>query len=671
MGDCNMNMRPHNLKLIVSLFLIIITLAVFWQVRNHEFINYDDDDYVTKNSYVQAGWTWKGVSWAFKSRLHGHWHPVTWLSHMTDCQLFGLNPAGHHLTSLFLHIANALLLFLILRRTTGALFRSAFVAALFAIHPLHVEPVAWVAGRKDVLCTSFWMLAMWAYVRYSEQPGFGRYLLTLLAFMLGLMAKPMVVTLPLVFLLMDYWPLNRFQFGQASAEGKAQNLESHNPRYKSTSLRRLVGEKVLFFVVTGAFVLLTVLARQSYFFRARNIMEYGASQSPFLSSLMPAAHNLIRAPVSYMTYIGKLLWPFELAAPYSKPGMLLIWQVGAAGLLLICISLLVFWKGRRSPYLPVGWLWYLLTLLPVIGMTKAAPYVVADRYTYLPLIGLFIMIAWGIPDLLAGWRYRRLVLGMLTGMFVVGFAVSSWLQVRHWKNGLTLFEHVVSVTTNNWLAHNNLGTALEAEGRFGEAITHYSEAVRIEPNLVHVRNNLGAVLDRQGRFDEAISHFSEAVRIKPDYPEAHNNLGVVLTKQGKLQEAISHYLEALRIKPDHAEAHNNLGLAYIGQGRIEEAFRHFSDAIQIKPRYAEAHFNLGVALAKQGKVWWAIRHFSEAVRIKPDYAGAHFNLGVALAQQGRLDEAIGHFSEAIRIKPDFSEAMHYLKQALEEAGRLE
>jgi len=663
MGDCNMNMRSHNLKLIVSLFLIIITLAVFWQVRNHEFVNFDDDDYITTNRYVQAGWTWEGVSWAFTSKFHGHWHPVTWLSHMTDCQLFGLNPAGHHLTSLFLHIANVLLLFLILERMTGALFRSALVAALFAIHPLHVEPVAWIADRKDVLSTSFWMLAMWAYVRYAERPGFGRYILILVAFILGLMAKPMVVTLPLVFLLMDYWPLRRFQFGQ--------NHNSLKPRYQSASLRRLVGEKVLFLVVTGAFVILTVLARHSFFLYSKNIMKYGASQRPFLSSLMPEGHNLIHAPVSYITYIGKLLWPFNLAAPYPKPGMPVIWQVGAAGLLLICISFLVFWKGRRSPFLPVGWLWYLLTLLPVIGVVKAAPYMLADRYTYLPLIGLFIMIAWGVPDLVAGWRYRRLVLGISTAMLVLGFTVSSWLQVRHWKNGLTLFEHVVNVTTDNWLAHNNLGTALEAKGRFDEAITHYSEAVRINPNLVHIHNNLGAVLDRQGRFDEAISHFSEAVRIKPDYAEAHNNLGVVLTKQGKLEEAIGHYLKALVIKPDHAEAHNNLGLAYIGQGRVEEAFGHFSDAIQIKPHYAEAHFNLGVALAKQGKVWWAIRHFSEAVRIKPDYAGAHFNLGVALAQQGRLDEAIGHFSEAIRIKPDFSEAMHYLKQALEEAGQLE
>ncbi|MBW2173148.1 MAG: tetratricopeptide repeat protein, partial [Deltaproteobacteria bacterium] len=659
-------MRRHRSEIIVSLFLVIITVAVYWQVRNHEFINYDDDDYVTENNYVQAGWTWEGVSRAFTSKLHGHWHPVTWLSHMTDCQLFGLNPAGHHLTSLFLHIAK--------ERTTGALFRSAFVAALFAIHPLHVESVAWVADRKDVLSTFFWMMAMWAYVRYAEHPGFSRYLLTLVAFIVGLMAKPMVVTLPFILLLMDYWPLRRFQFGQPKMEGNAQNRGSLNSKYQSTSLRRLVLEKVLFLIVVGIFVILLLFARQHmHDHQVGLVAQESGAVVLSLRDFLPRPEQIAQALLTYISYIGKMFWPLGLATPYSRDMIYVVqnWQVVGAGLLLLGISFFVVWRGRRDPYLLVGWLWYLVAILPVIGFVRLGPHLMADRYTYLPLIGLFIMIAWGVPDLVAKWRYRRLVLGISTGIVVLGLTVCTWLQVRHWKSSVTLFEHVVSVTADNWLAHNNLGSGLEKEERYDEAMVHYLEALRIKPHHAKVYNNLGIVCIKQGKVKEAFGYFSEAIRLKPDYAEAHHNLGAAFIEQGKVEEAISHYFEALRIKPDYAEAHDKLGTAFYRQGNLDEAISHYSEALQMKPNYPEAHYNLGVVFAKQGRVREAISRFSDAIRIKPDYAEAHFNLGVAFAEQGKLKEAMSHFSEALRVKPDYAEAHHSMGAIVEAKGRLD
>ena len=547
-------MSRYRSEIIICLFLIMTTLAVYWQVGNHEFINYDDDDYVTENRQVRAGCTIEGVTWAFTTRFHGHWHPLTWLSHMMDCQLFGLNPGRHHLASLFLHIANTLLLFLVFKRMTGALLRSAFVAALFALHPLHVETVAWVADRKDVLSTFFWMLTMWTYVRYSKRPGFNRYLPVLIAFVLGLMAKPMVVTLPFVLLLMDYWPLGRYSTIQPFNHSTTR-LFNHS------SLPRLVWEKVLFLIFVGACAVVTV-----------SVMQYERTPALDLSKLWPTKSHIANALVSYITYIGKMLWPLDLAIPYPYPEVLPVWQVGGAGLLLLCISFLVFWRRRHYPYLLVGWLWYLVTLVPVIGLVKVGPHAMADRYTYVPLIGLFIIIAWGVPDILARWRYRRIVLAISTGIVLAAFMICTWLQVCYWTDSITLFRHTVNVTANNYVGHNNLGKGLARQGNFKEAISHFSEAVRIKPDCAEAYYNLENALARQGSLKEAIGHFSEAVRIEPDYAEAYYNLGVVLARQGKLKEAISHFSEALRIKPDYTKARYNLERALQQMGKSAGAF---------------------------------------------------------------------------------------------------
>ncbi|MBW1744400.1 MAG: tetratricopeptide repeat protein, partial [Deltaproteobacteria bacterium] len=626
----------------------------YWQVRNHEFINYDDDDYVTHNSHVRSGWTWQGLSWALRSKLHGHWHPVTWLSHMTDCQFFGVNPGPHHLSSVFIHILNTLLLFLI----------------LFAIHPAHVESVAWVADRKDILSTLFWMLAMWAYLRYVDRPRFRRYLLVVVAFVLGLMAKPMVVTLPLVLLVMDYWPLGRLKFWPSKGNRRPNNQESLNPGEQRVSARRLVGEKLLLLVFAGVFILVTMSARQRTFGTENIERQYEGGRLPAVLELVPERQQIARPIGNYITYIHKMLWPHDLATPYPKPGNLEFWQIGGALLLLVCISLLVVWRGRRYPYLPAGWLWYLVTFLPVIGVVKMGPQMMADRYTYLPYIGLFIIIAWGAPDLLGGWRYRRLLLGIAGGLVLLCLTVCTWLQVGHWKSSKTLFQHGVNVTNGNWLAHNNLGSVLEKEGRLEEAAHHYSEALRAWPELEEILVNIGIVRMKQGKIDEAFEHFSRAIRGKPKFVEAHINMGTALATQGRIDEALESYSEALRLSPDSLAAHKNLGMLLAKQGKVDEAMAHYSEMLRIRPGYAEAHFHIGVALAGQSRVDEAMKHFSEALRIEPDYAEAHNNLGVILEGQGQFDKAMSHYSEALRIDSDNAGAHFNLSVALDRQGQV-
>jgi Flp pilus assembly protein TadD len=651
-------MNRRRSEIILCLLLIMTTLAVYWQVRHHEFLNYDDDDYVTENRHVQAGWTMESLAWAFTSRLHRHWHPLTWLSHMTDCQLFGLNPAGHHLSSVFLHLANALLLFFVLRRMTGALFRSAFVAALFALHPLHVEPVAWVADRKDLLSAFFWILTMWAYVHYAEDPGFKRYVLVFIAFILALMAKSMVVTLPFALLLMDYWPLERFEFRQSREEQNPRNRKGQDARYEGSPAFRLVWEKALFFLIVGACGVVTILF----------IAPEGALRLN-LSQYWPTGSHIANVPVSYVSYVVKMVWPLHLATPYPEQTVVPLWQAGGAGLLLLGISFLVLWQRRRYPYLLVGWLWYLVTLAPVIGLVKVGPHRMADRYTYIPLIGLFVIIAWGVPDILARWPYRRMVLTVSASVVLLGVAMDSWFELRYWKDSMALFRHTLHVTPNNSLADNNLGVAYADEGNLEAAIDHYVEAIRIKPDYAKAHYNLGVALANQGDLEGAIGEYSKVIVMAPAYAAAHHNLGVAVAKQGRLKEAIGHFSEAIRINPNYAEAHYNLGNALARRGSLKEAIGHYMKALKIKPDYAEAHYNLGVALMRQGNPDEAVGHFSEAVRIEPDYAKAHYNLGVVLAEQGRFEEAIGHFSEAVRIDPDFVEARHNLELTLGLTGK--
>ena len=565
--------RGHALIFLTSLFLVVATLVAFWQVGSHEFINLDDNEYITENRVVQSGLTLEGLTWAFTATHSANWHPLTWLSHMLDCQLYGLNPGGHHLTNLVFHIASTLLLFFVLKRMTGAPWRSGFVAALFALHPLRVESVAWISERKDVLSAFFWMLTMWTYVRYVKRPGIDRYLLVILFFALGLLSKPMLVTLPFVLLLLDYWPLGRFQLTPSRKNLKSPQSKPKNANHQISMALRLMREKAPFFIISAASSILTIFAQQKG--GAVVSLEHFAFETRVANAL-----------VTYVSYIAKMVWPQRLSVFYPYPEAFPLWKVVGAVLLLSFLTFLAIRAARKYPYFAVGWFWYIGTLVPVIGLVQVGMQAMADRYTYVSLIGLFIMIAWGAPDILAGWRYRRVLLSISAGIILLFLMIVTRLQVQHWQNSIMLFEHSINVTSNNSLAHNNLGSAFMRQGKIQEAIAHFTEALRISPHHPEFHYNLGVVLQGQGKLQEAMIHFAEAVRIKPDYAIAHNNLGVGLIVQGKVQEAITHFAKAVQAKPDYAEAHINLALGYLTMGDRASALEEYKILKKLNPNLA-------------------------------------------------------------------------------------
>jgi hypothetical protein len=548
----------RNLMYLISLLLIVLTIGAYWGIQHNEFINYDDGVYITENHYVQAGLTLKGVIWAFTTTRAGNWHPLTWLSHMLDCQLYGLNPGHHHSTSLVFHIANTLMLFLLFKRMTGTLWVSSFVAAMFALHPLHVESVAWGAERKDVLSTFLLILTVWAYVGYAKRPSLNRYLLVLLSFVLGLMAKPMLVTLPVVLLLLDYWPLCRLELGGSGCEGNPQMIQTVNSGSRSSIVSRLIVEKAPLFALAAASSLLTFFVQQNE----------GAVTS---FELLPVEVRMANALISYVGYIGKMISPHPLAVFYPYPNLFPLWKVVGAALFLICVSILVIHSRKRYSYLMVGWLWYLVTLMPVIGLVQVGEQAMADRYTYVPLVGLFVMLGMGIPKILGGWKNRKAILAILAAILFSSYFLLTRNQVRYWYNSITLFTHTLNVTANNYRAYNLLGLALFSQGRLQEAISLISMAQRLRPNHPDVYNNLGIVLAQQGKIKEAMTYFSKALQIKADHAEVHSNIGNVLVQQGKIQEAIEHYTQAVRIKPDFPTAHFSLGLAFLSIGDSNSA----------------------------------------------------------------------------------------------------
>jgi hypothetical protein len=539
----------HKADYFLVFVLIFVTLAVFGRVVTYDFTNYDDDQYVTENHRVQTGLTVQNVAWAFTSCKPSYWMPLIWLSYMLDFELYGLNPGGYHLTNLLLHIINTLLLFLIFKRMTGAVWKSAFIAALFALHPLNVESVAWVAERKNVLSTFFWMLTLLTYVYYVARPSLTRYMLIPFTFAFGLMAKPMVVTLPFVLLLLDYWPLKRFQPEQWLSNNHVHGSKCYSGPGQGRHTLRLILEKIPLFLLTAVVSVMTFLVQQSSG-AAKSIEQY------------PLTDRIANALVSYVAYMGKMVWPRNLAVFYPHPGNSVPWwQLTGAALFLICVSVAFIRAARRHPYLVVGWLWYLGTLMPAIGLVQSGDQAMADRFTYVPLIGLFIVITWGASELVKTWRHRGMILAVTASTLLLAFAMCSSLQLRYWKNNITLFTHALNVTENNFLAHNNLGSALARQGRYEEATAHFMETLRISPNHVPAHYNLGLALAKQGKLDEAIAHYSHALRLRPNYPEALNGLGVALARQGKLEEAIAYFTAALQVEPDYIPARGNLNLA--------------------------------------------------------------------------------------------------------------
>ncbi|MGD0785408.1 MAG: tetratricopeptide repeat protein [Sedimentisphaerales bacterium] len=583
---------PQQVKksLVLSIYLALTasSLLVFWQVRNFDFVNYDDPDYVAENLNIQTGITLQSVKWAFTTGYFGNWNPLTWFSYMLNWQLFGSNAAGFHLTNLFFHIANALLLFFVLKQMTRAIWQSAFVAALFALHPLHVEAVAWVSGRKDVLSTFFWILAMWAYLQYVKQPNVWRYLLILLFFVMGIMAKPMLVTLPFVFLLLDYWPFQR-----------------------KISWRLLL-EKIPFIILAAVFSVIAFFTQRSNGSLPK-FTEFGLK------------FRIYNAFISYVQYIEKVFCPNHLSAiyPYPLENVSVLYAVISAAILLT-ITILVIRFAKNHRYLVTGWFWYLGTLIPVIGIIQVGSNAMADRYTYITLTGLFIIIAWGASELLAKWvsvsPQRKTVLGVSMVIVLTTLGICAGRQTSYWKNSITLFSHANEVTQNNYIAYNNLGSAYARLGRWPEAVDDYQQAIKIKPDLAKAYYNLGYAYGELGRSTEAIEAFKQAILIKSDYAKAHNNLGIAYGKLGRLPEAIETFKQAIKIKPDYTDAHYNLGYAYGKLGRLPEAIEAFKQAIKIKPDYTDAHYNLGYAYLAIGDKNSALAEYNILKSLNPQLA---------------------------------------------------
>ena len=628
--------RIFNIRydILICLFLIIAILVVYWQVRNHTFINLDDGSYILNNPHIRDGLNFEGIAWAFSFPGFDYWHPLTWLSHMLDCHLYGLSPGMHHQISLILHIVNSMLLFLVFKRMTGKLWRSAFVAVLFALHPLNVESVSWLAERKNVLSTLFWLLTMLSYIYYSKRPNFYRYLLILFVFVLGLMSKPMLVTLPFVLLMLDYWPLCRFKLVQ-SGDGNQETRKSIKASFQQPLVLRLVLEKLPLLSLSAVCIYLSSLSIQHLDIVISTVT-------------VPMKHRIANALVSYVGYIKKMVWPHNLAVFYPYPQTFPLWQTVGAGLLLLCISFLVLRAVRSKPYLTVGWLWYIGTLVPAIGLVQAGLWpAMADRFAYVPLIGLFIVIAWGVPDLVVRWHYRKIKLATIAVALLAILMATTYLQVGYWRNSITLFKHTLDVTYNNHIAHHKLGEALAVQGKTAAAARHYTEALRIKPDFFATHLNLGIILRDEGKLNEAIGHISKAISQKPDYAEAHNELGIALSEQGSYDSAIKHYLKALRIKTDYTRAHNNIGIALSQQGNDKKAISHFYEAIRIDSSYSNAYFNLGKIFAYQGKIEEAIPYYRKAIHYSPNMAIALYDLSRIAASHN--NEKFRNGEEAIEL----------------------
>jgi len=614
--------------------LVVLTLGVYWRVGGHEFLNYDDNSYVTANPHVQAGLTWSGVGWAF-GRIHGeetYWHPLTWLSHMVDCQLFGLNAGAHHWVNLLFHAINGVLLFLLLKKTTGLIWQSVVVASLFSVHPIQLDTVAWIAERKNVLSTFFALLALLAYVRYAQRPGLGRYSLIVFWFVLGLMSKPVLVTLPCVMLLLDWWPLRRFPLIRLPGAASSRGSPSRSPRFAPAPATRLMVEKLPLFALSVASGVVTILAH-----RGLGITDEVVG--------LPLKLRIENAFVSYMRYLDHAIWPNDLAILYPHPGMWPTPKVVLSVVVLLVVTGVVLRFWRRSPYLAVGWFWFLGVLVPTIGLLQAGVQAMADRFMYVPLVGLLIMIVWGVSDLAKGWRNRKSALILGSAIAVAACAISASLQLSRWKNSISVFEHALRVTENNFVIHYNLGITLRVANRLNEALPHFLEAARLRPDYAEAHYQAGVILELQNKPNEAITHYREATRFKPNWPASRRALGDLLAQLGNIDQAIVEYAAAARLAPEHPETRVQLGALLAQKGQTAEAVREWREALKLKPDWPELLNNLAWLLATHPRA--EFRDGSEAVQLAEracqltQYRRAILvgTLAAAYAETGRFNEA--------------------------------
>ena len=594
------------------MLLVIITLIPYSRLAKCGFVNYDDPIYVTQNPHVQE-LSARNLLWAFNVGYNSNWHPLTWISHMLDYRIWGTNALGHHATNLLLHLASVILLFLILMRTTRSVWRSFFVAALFGIHPLHVESVAWIAERKDVLSTLFWMLTIGAYVLYAERPGWKRYLTVAALYALGLMAKPMLVSLPLALLILDYWPLRRL---------------------KSAGLTRLVTEKSPMLILAAASSVITMIAQH----------RGHAAGSLAACSIGMRVSN---AMVSYLSYIAKMVWPKNLAVFYPHPrDTIPAWLIILSALVLVGISLIAIRERRSRPYLLVGWLWYVITLIPVVGLVQVGSQATADRYTYVPLIGLFVAVAWVVPELAlgakrgrdgarGGWGYAGKAVACIV---LAAFAIQSWIQVGYWRNSIVLFEHALAVAPeDNYPAHLNLGRAYADKGDYAPAVAEYEKALAMRRDEAHVHCDYGDSLAKMGRIEQAVGQYEQALAVDPKLSQAQDRLTAI--RQSRAEAELAQRLQK-RAKPNSAPAHVNNAIILQSRGQREEAIKEYKEAIRIDANLVAAHNNLAVLYDNLGRTEEAISEFKIAIRLKPDNAAIHGNYAVALYMNEDYEQSL-------------------------------
>ena len=631
--------RPWRREAWLAAGLFVATLLLFWRAVPHDFINFDDPDYVTENPHITGGLTGEGIRWAFSTGEVSYWHPLTWLSHMADCSLFGLNPRGHHATSVVLHALNAALAFLVLRRLTGRVLLAAFAAALFAWHPLRVESVAWVAERKDVLGMFFTLATIGVYAGYARRRDAAKagvwrwYAGVVVLFAAGLMSKPMVVSIPVLLLVLDFWPLQRFERGR---------------------IIRLVLEKLPLFALSAVVSCVTYVAQKNVG-TVSNVMAFDA--------------RLANAVVSVARYLGRIFLPRDLAVLYPHPGHWPVAMVMFSVLLFVGMTAVAAWQRRQRPWLLAGWLWFVVGLLPASGLVQVGMQAMADRYTYLPSLGITIAVLWTFHE----WvrcAPARAAWNLSAAAVLVGLAVSTWNQLGVWSNSLTLFHHAIAVAgEGNYLAYNNRGVFLYQHGRIDEAIAGYKRAMEIYPKYTDAILNLGDALAKKGQREEAIAYYRKALELRPNFFEAHNNLADVLGETGAMPEALEHLEAALRLRPRSTLALNNYGANLGRAGRLDEALARLREADAINPRHPGLQANLGNVLALMGKIDEAVARYRRAIDVDPKDTSAHFNLGYLYFQRGRFVEAIPELQCAIELVGPNSTRCALLGRALVEAGR--
>jgi len=645
-----------NIDLLICFLLYLTIFAIYWQVNHYDFINYDDSSYITENRYVKNGLTIEGIKWAFTSFHSSNWHPITWLSHMLDVTLFGMNPGAHHLTNVFFHLANTLLLFFVFSRMTGHRWKSAFVAALFAFHPMHVESVTWVAERKDILCAFLWMLTLASYASYCHSTSLSRYLPVLLFFILGLMSKPMIVTLPFVLLILDYWPLNRLSPVKSSVsysdfKKSISACWDQKVPFLNFLYLRLIIEKIPLFLLAAGSGIITIYAQQ----------KGGAVASLHVLPFYVRIENTL---IAYISYIGKMICPNGLAVFYPHALTFSSWKIAMAALLLCIIFYGAIKNSKQRPYILAGWLWYIGTLIPVIGLIQVGLQSMADRYTYIPFIGLFIIVAWGSEDLLRKWPSASKALFIIGGIMLTLLSIMAWYQVRHWRDDITLFSHAMNVTENNYVAYQNMGVALAKKGEIRKSLNYYYKALPL--TLVHKDKlyvNIGNALAAQGKTTEAVKSYQMALTLNPKSTIAYFNIGTVLTSQGKLKEAIKYCSEALKIDQNFTKAHNCIGFALTNLGKTAQAKHYYITALRINPLDRSAFTNLKV-LEYKSNTYSAIANTLELLRHSPEKYGLYFKLSelfgdlykkLEINDQNNLDNR-----KSLSVQPEFIQAMIHL-----------